>query len=387
MGIINKIKELVFGKPKLDAVWETGSLEDGKKDDDNMSYGEFADYDDGTGPTLLYGKNPQMCEIRGGGDPERLNDITMRETQRVNNSFRIPGQVVEPQRGRARPRQTGARRIGGQGMNRYQRQQQIVAQQRLGERQQWEQQQWEQDRMAREEWELEQQRQRQEIEFRQQQLQQQQLYLQQQQQMLQQQQWGNGGSYPGDGMQQQQWNGQPMQQPVQPPMQPQVQQVQQQGAPDQQQGAPVQPAQEPGAELIKRYQPNYCEPYTETIVVGGKYHFYIDLPGVNPEEIAATYINMNLVITGTRKLQAYRLMPKAKGRGKKGKTAAVDYDAMVTVPPQAEKFSYTYEFPRPIDQNNIVCGYENGVYHVIMTILGTGDKPAGVTVKLQPQPK
>ncbi len=392
MGIFTKIKEFIFGKPKLDAEWDIGGSGDESTKGDNMSYGEFADYDDGTGPTLLYGKNPQMCEIRGGGDPERLNDITMRETQRVNNSFRIPGQVVEPQRGRGRSPQMGARRIGGDGMNRYQRQQQIAAQKQLGDRQVWERQQWEYEQQQRQEWELEQQQRQQELEFQRQQLQRQQLQLQQQQMYLQQQQMqmnGGGyqpmnGGYQGDGMQQQQWGSQPVQgQPMGgQPGQQNVQQGAQQGAQVDQQGNPVPDPNEPANKYITRCQPNFCEPYTETIVVGGNYHFFIDLPGVEPDKIGTTYFNMNLVITGTRKLQAYKMFPKTKGRGKKGKNDSVEYDAMVTVPPQAEQFSYTFEFPRPIDKDNIRSGYENGVYHVIMPIVGVGDKPAGVVVKL-----
>ena len=171
---------------------------------------------------------------------------------------------------------------------------------------------------------------------------------------------------------------------MQGPVQPNVQQGAPQGAQVDQQGNPVPDPNEPANKYITRYQPNFGEPYTETIVVGGNYHFFIDLPGVEPDKIGTTYFNMNLVITGTRKLQAYKMFPKTKGRGKKGKNDAVEYDAMVTVPPQAEQFSYTFEFPRPIDKDNIKSGYENGVYHVIMPIVGVGDKPAGVVVKLTP---
>lgn len=276
-------------------------------------------------------------------------------------------------------------------MNRFQRQQQIAAQKQLGDRQVWERQQWEYEQQQRQEWELEQQQRQQEIEYQRQQLQRQQLQLQQQQMYLQQQQMQmNGGyqpmngGYQGDGMQQQQWGNQPVQgqQMGGQPVQQNVQQGAQQGAQVDQQGNPVPDPNEPANKYITRYQPNFGEPYTETIVVGGNYHFFIDLPGVEPDKIGTTYFNMNLVITGTRKLQAYKMFPKTKGRGKKGKNDSVEYDAMVTVPPQAEQFSYTFEFPRPIDKDNIKSGYENGVYHVIMPIIGEGNKPAGVVVKL-----
>ena len=90
MGIFIKIKEFIFGKPKLDAEWNIGGSGDESTKGDKMNYGEFADYDDGTGPTLLYGKNPQMCEIRGGGDPERLNDITGTGSRTAEGSWQEP---------------------------------------------------------------------------------------------------------------------------------------------------------------------------------------------------------------------------------------------------------------------------------------------------------
>lgn len=319
MGILSKIKSYVLGDDDGNDKWNL----DGEEDEESMS-GYYNDYDNE--PTVLYSDNPQMPqEIKGGGNPDRLNDATMSEVARINATHLIPGQVVNTRgRGqRQQMQQAGPRRIGNARMAPQQRQQQVVAQQQMAQQQmEWQRQQWE-----RQQWEQQQQPPQQQIWDQQQAqdfYQQQQMYYQQQQQ------------------------------------QPAVQ---------------VNPA-------INRVPANYGEPYYEMIVSNGKYHFYLDLPGVAPADIAVSYVNMNLVITGTRKLHAEQMAPKTKGKGTKGKKSEPDFDAMVTIPPFVEKFSYSFNFPRPVDQDSFKTDLTAGVLHIEMDILGATGRPAGIAIKV-----
>ena len=322
MGIFKKIKEFVLGEDVEADGW---NLEGDDSESEESMSGYYNDYD--AEPTVLYSENPQMPqEIKGGGNPDRLNDATMREVARISAQNLIPGQVVNNRPRQQRQQMAGPRRIGGPRMSPQQRQQQMAAQQQLAQNQQWQQQQWEQQQ-----WEQQQQQQQWE---QQQQQQQQQAFYQQQQMYYQQQQ----------------------QQPQQAQKQP-------------------NPA-------IKKVPSNYGEPYFEMIVANGKYHFYLDLPGVSPENIAVSYVNMNLVITGTRKLHSEQMAPKTKGKGTKGRKAEPDFDAMVTIPPFVENFSYSFNFPRPVDQDSFKTDLSMGVLHIEMDILGATDRPAGIAIKV-----
>jgi len=312
VGILSRIKEFVTGSSGDDDKWE---LDEETGDEVDMPY--YNDYDENA-PTVIYSEHPQMPqEVKGGGNPDRLNDATMREVARINATNLIPGQVVNTPRQRPQARQAGPRRIGGARIAQ-QRQQQQMAQQQLAQQQQWQQQEWERQQQ----WQQEQQWQEQQRQ------QEQQMYYQQQQMYYQQQQQQPQGKQNDD---------------------------------------------------IHKVPSNYGEPYYEMIVANGKYHFYLDLPGVAPEDIAVSYVNMNLVITGTRKLHADRLAPKAKGKGNKGKRP--EFEAMVTIPPFVEKFSYNFNFPRPVDQDSFKTDLNMGVLHIEMDILGASG-PGGISIKV-----
>jgi HSP20 family molecular chaperone IbpA len=244
-----------------------------------------------------------------------INDINMRETQRINNSVLIPGQVVD--RGRAQQRRApqGPRRIAPQQemapqqAPRMAQPQQAEAQQRY-QQQQWQRQQWE-EQQRQQEYE----RQQQEQEF----------YSQQQ-------------MYYG-----------------------------------QQQGKDSLP------DSIQRFPVPYGEPYSEMALANGKYHFWLDLPGVNPEDISVSYVNMELWISGKRQLKSLAMMPKTRSRGNKGKRP--EFDAQITIPQFVENFDYRFPFPRPVDQDSIESDLSQGILHVEMTILDAG-APAGVQIKV-----
>ena len=323
MGLFKKIKEFVLGEDIEDTGW---NLDGDEKENEEDMNGYYRDYD--AEPTVLYSDNPQMPqEIKGGGNPDRLNDATMREVQRINAMNPIPGQVMPNPRGRRQAAQ-GPRRIGNPRMAPQARQQQMMAQRQLAQQQQWEHQQWEQQQ-----WEQQQQQQQWE------QQQQQQAYDQQQQQAFYQQQ--------------------------------QLYYQQQQQGQDPKQAQP-NPA-------IQRAPVNYGEPYSEMIVSNGQYHFFLDLPGVPESDIGVSYVNMNLVITGTRKLRSEMMAPKVKGKGNKGKRP--EFDALVTIPPFVEKFSYSFNFPRPVDQDSFKTELSMGVLHIWMDILGEKG-PGGIAIKV-----
>lgn len=332
MGLFERLKKIVLGEDTTEE-WHLDG--DDKENDDDMS-GYYNDYD--AEPTVLYSDNPQMPqEIKGGGNPDRLNDATMREVARINATNLIPGQVVNQPRGRQQARRpAGPRRIGpSQAMV---RQQQQMGQQQVAANEQWQRQQWEQQERQRQQWE-EQQRQQQEWQWQ-----------QQQQQMAQQSFYQSQGQYYG-----------------------QMQQPQQQ----QQQSDAKQPKQN---EAIHKVPAAYGEPYYEMIVANGKYHFYMDLPGVKKEDVAISYVNMYLVITGVRHLHSDSMAPKVKGRGNKGNKP--EFEAQVTIPPFVEKFNYQFEFPRPVDHDSFKTELEEGVLRVTMDILGAAG-PGGIQIKVE----
>lgn len=305
MGILSRIKKFVTGESQEDE-WEL----EGDKETDEMPY--YNDYDEA--PTVIYSDSPQMPqEIKGGGNPDRLNNATMREVARINAQNPIPGQVVSPQQRRMNRQPAGApRRFAGAPR---QRQQQQFAQQQLAQQQQ---QQWQQQEWERQQWEQQQQEQDQQM--------QQQAFYQQQQAYYQQA--------------------------------PQV---------------------ETKNKDIERAPAQFGEPYYEMIVANGKYHFYVDLPGVKPSDIAVSYVNMNLVITGKRQLHSNQMAPKVKGKGNKGKKP--DFAAQVTIPPFAENFNYSFYFPRVVDQNSFKSSLADGVLHIEMDILGESG-PGGVQISI-----
>jgi HSP20 family molecular chaperone IbpA len=114
-------------------------------------------------------------------------------------------------------------------------------------------------------------------------------------------------------------------------------------------------------------------------VANGKYHFWLDLPGVNPEDINVSYVNMELWISGKRQLKSLAMMPKTRSRGNKGKRP--EFDAQITIPQFVENFDYRFPFPRPVDQDSIESDLSQGILHVEMTILDAG-APAGVQIKV-----
>ena len=174
---------------------------------------------------------------------------------------------------------------------------------------------------------------------------------------------------------------QPQYAPPPPPPQPAYDMQYAQQAYMQQQNAYFQQQQPPeGDGSIQFVPPQFGEPYYEMIVYNGKYHFFMDLPGVKPgPALQVRYINMNLVITGERQLRANLMNPKGKGKGNKGKKP--EFDAMVSIPPFVQKFSYSFNFPRPVDQESFKSELVDGVLHIEMDILGVNG-PGGVAINI-----
>jgi HSP20 family molecular chaperone IbpA len=371
VGIFKKIKDFVFGERAVPEDWNLGDEEE----EEPMGLRYYPDYDEE--PTLLCSENPVMPqEMKGGGNPERLNDITMREVQRINRQNRIPGQVDTDAAGRrvAAPPQ-GPRRLGR--TRQAQMQQQAMAQKQLAHREEWEfqrQMEDEQNNLALERQRLNQERYRLDAERR--------NFMEQQREWINMQQ-GQGMMMQGQGMMPQGMMQPQMQMQQMQPMEQMQMQMQMQ-MPAQQ--MPQQQAQQDesgqSGESIVRVLPNYGEPNYEMIVANGKYHFFVDLPGVKEEDIMINYINMNLVITGTRKIQAKLMAPKLKGKGNKGKRP--EFAAQVAIPPFVEEFNYSFYFPRAVVQDSFVPELQNGVLHVSMDILGENG-PGGIQIKLGQQ--
>lgn len=148
----------------------------------------------------------------------------------------------------------------------------------------------------------------------------------------------------------------------------------------QQQNAYYQQQPQASEGSIEFVPPQFGEPYYEMIVYNGKYHFFMDLPGVKPgPALQVRYINMNLVITGERQLKANLMNPKGKGKGNKGKKP--EFDAMVSIPPFVQKFNYSFNFPRPVDQESFKSELVDGVLHIEMDILGVNG-PGGVAINI-----
>lgn len=169
-------------------------------------------------------------------------------------------------------------------------------------------------------------------------------------------------------------------QPPPPPPQPAYDMQYAQQAYMQQQNAYYQQMPQQDEGNIQFVPPQFGEPYYEMIVYNGKYHFFMDLPGVKPgPALQVRYINMNLVITGERQLRANTMNPKGKGKGNKGKKP--EFDAMVSIPPFVQKFNYSFNFPRPVDQESFKSELVDGVLHIEMDILGVNG-PGGVAISI-----
>ena len=316
MGLLDKIKKLVLGEqePAGDC-WQIEG-DEAKETEDMNQY-----YDDDNGPTLLYSGSPQIQDIRtqGGGyihgDPDMINDINMRETARINNSVLIPGQVVSP-RQRQQRQPAGPRRLAGAPMGGPVAGQASPAfrqQQQMQRQQQWQRQQWEQAEQQRQ-WEA-------------QQAEEQRMYAEQQ---------------AADNFYQQQ-------------------------AYYQQQQEAAGGKRKPASPAIHRELPLYGEPYYEMIVANGKYHFYVDLPGVKKEDLNVNYDHGFLILGGVRRLKSELMIPKVKGKGNKGKEP--EFEAQVTIPDFVENFRYQFEFPKPVDMDSFKSNLADGILHVEMTIV------------------
>lgn len=299
----------------------------------NYDYG----YDDENRPTTIYSSNPAMCDVRGGGNPERLNDATMREIERINRTTLIPGQVVTPPRGQGmrggqrggNPRRLAAPRQYAQELAPdYQQgpQQQVRDMQYRQQMQMQQRQLQEQQQRA---WEEEQEQMRQ--------AQQQQLYLQQQQ------------NY--------------------------VDSVQSRQAPPADKDLAL-------AEGVHREFPLFGEAYFEMIVSNGRCHVYIDLPGVKKDDFQIFFNQGCLSIAGVRKLFANTLAPKAKGKGNKGRKPY--YEAMVTIPEYVQKFSYSINIAYAVDTKMMPeSSLADGVLHVAIPLLSETAPNSGIAIQVQ----
>ena len=311
MGLLAKLKKIVLGEQEQPDDWQIEG-DEAKETEEMNQY-----YDDDNGPTLLYSGNPQIQDIRtqGGGyvhgDPAMINDINMRETARINNSVLIPGQVVSPRQRQARqggaPRRLQGAPMAGQASPAFRQQQQLQRQQ------QWQRQQWEQAEQQRQ-WEA-------------QQAEEQRMYAEQQ----------NADNF-----------------------------YQQQAYYQQQQEA-AGVKRKAGNASIHRELPLYGEPYYEMIVANGKYHFYVDMPGVKKEDIKVNYDHGFLILGGVRHLKSELMIPKVKGKGNKGKEP--EFEAQVTIPDFVENFRYQFEFPKPVDMDSFKSNLADGILHVEMTIV------------------
>lgn len=164
-------------------------------------------------------------------------------------------------------------------------------------------------------------------------------------------------------------------QPQYPPQQPQYQQPQyQQPQMQPQYQQPIEPQYQQGTDI--QVTQSDGEPYYEMILVNSTYHFYVDLPGVNKAGVGVKYINGKIVISGTRKLKSEEM--KASLKGAKGKRPT--FQSQVTVPKFLQgKFSFSFDFPLPVDETTIKADFTDGLLHIEMELRAS---TSGITVAI-----
>lgn len=117
--------------------------------------------------------------------------------------------------------------------------------------------------------------------------------------------------------------------------------------------------------------PNY-----ELILLNNIYHLYIDLPGLNKNDIKTNFASNLLTISGVRQSMCEVLKNKAKG--KKGKKP--EYQAQAYMPAfMLGKFSFTFTFDRYVDEKNISADYVNGILHITLGLLSS---VSGISVSI-----
>ena len=187
--------------------------------------------------------------------------------------------------------------------------------------------------------------------------------------------------YPPQGYQQQRMYT-PMQNPAGPPQnyqyaQPQMRpQPQPQPQPVQQQ-QPVQQPQPPQQQAPETHitnVPSEGEPYYEMILENNEYHFFVDLPGVDPASVKVGYqleFTENrqcgvVRITGNRPLQS--VIRQKQLKGSKGRRPI--FDSEVTIPAYLSgKFSFSFDFPLPAKSDSMQLEFVNGVLHITLTLI------------------
>lgn len=176
---------------------------------------------------------------------------------------------------------------------------------------------------------------------------------------------------------------QPQPMPQQPYYPPQQQYYPPQGYP--QQGYPQQPyyPQQPmpmpmqPAPQAPQMNDGFGAPFSEMYVTNEQnYECYIDLPGVNPNDIKVRVVQNSLEVSGVRKLHS-----EAPAAGKKNKRIKV-LAAQSSVPAYLlNHFKFVFPFAKPVDEDNVKGVVENGQLHVTIAILSS-EKGVNVAINI-----
>ncbi len=160
-------------------------------------------------------------------------------------------------------------------------------------------------------------------------------------------------------------------QPVQPVQQPPYYQQQpvQMAAPPPPQGTPV-PIQ--GVAPQQGSTTYLEEPFSELAMTDDLCHVIVDLPGVRKEDTKVVLTQNNeIAITFTRKTFVSKLsaeLRNAKKNASAGKSRAkTKVVSQVNIPDYIlGTHTVIYPIPRPVDDDNMKCTFENGQVHVVL---------------------
>jgi len=140
-------------------------------------------------------------------------------------------------------------------------------------------------------------------------------------------------------------------------------------APSMQQKPPKQPTTTPQP---KTQQNTAYYPPTEVAMVEGAYHLYVDMAGVDKENISIVFDNDVLVISGTRQ-SSIEILKKSLKKPKVRKNPILQSN--VTVPKALlGKFEFRYPFRRRIDEPAMQAKLENGLLQVVLPHRIKGDQ-------------
>ena len=182
----------------------------------------------------------------------------------------------------------------------------------------------------------------------------------------------------------------PMQQPpptqhVQQPQQlRQPRRVQQphQQPPQQQAGYPNQPVyqqpqQQSGQQQPVQQQPRKPQyPSFEKFVFNGEYHLYIDLPAMKPESEDIAYKDGVLVVSAARETSLDKMIA-TKRKGFSYSKEDPSNELIQYIPPHiVNKYSFSFNFNRPIDETAIGVEYVDGILHVVLPLRAKGEAVA-----------